>query len=81
VKAWRLPAVVFVAVWLPGSVYNAWQFGRRVRLTGPGQDSWSPFIDAWTTTAFGWMPIGFFAAVTVFVARAWWDERRASRGG
>jgi hypothetical protein len=75
VRPWRLPLAVFVAVWLPGSLWNAWDFARRVRLSGPGQDSWSPFIDAWTTTAFGWMPIGLFAAVFTFVLREWWRSR------
>jgi hypothetical protein len=77
VKRAVLPAIVFVAVWLPGSIHSAWQFGRRVRLSGPDQDSWTPFIDAWTTMAFGWAPIGLFAAVLVFVAREWWRGRRA----
>ncbi len=73
-----LPAIAFLVVWVPGSVYNAWQFSRRVQLSGPGQERWSPFVDAWTTMAFGWAPIGLFAAVLVFVAREWWQSRRPS---
>jgi hypothetical protein len=74
-----LPIATFLAVWIPASLYNAWDFARRVRFTGPGSDSWSPFIDAWSNTAFGWLPIAFFAAVTVFVTREWWSERRQRR--
>ncbi len=79
-KQYALPIVVFFAVWLPGSMWNAWDFARRVRLTGPGSDSWTPFIDAWSNTAFGWLPVGFFAAVTAFVAQQWWRSRRPARG-
>ncbi len=75
-KRFLVPVAVFIAVWVPGSVHSAWQFGRRVRLSGPDQGRWSPFIDAWTTMAFGWAPIAFFAAVLVFVAQAWWRSRR-----
>jgi len=70
-----MPVVVFLVVWVPGSVWNAWDFARRVRFPGPGSDSIWPFVDAWTNTAFGWMPIGFFAAVTAFVIREWARER------
>jgi hypothetical protein len=72
----RLPVGVFLLVWLPGSLWNAWDFARRVRFPGPGSDSLWPFVDAWTTTAFGWAPVGFFAAVTALVIREWLRERR-----
>jgi hypothetical protein len=69
------PAIAFALVWLPGSIYKAWQFGRRVRLTGPGSDSITPFIDHWTQSAQAWLGPAFFAGVTVFVFERWLEDR------
>ncbi|HKS05223.1 MAG TPA: hypothetical protein VJR92_02830 [Gemmatimonadaceae bacterium] len=53
--------------------------GRRNRLSGPGADSWTPFIDAWTQTIQVWIVPAFFAFVTVFVFERWLEDRRTQR--
>jgi len=50
--------------------------GRRLRLSGPDQDSWTPIIDAWTQTAQAWLAPAFFAAVFVFVFERWLEQRK-----
>jgi hypothetical protein len=66
---------MFAVVWVPGSVITAYRFARRVRFTGPGSDSITPFIDAWTQTAQVWAGVAFFAAVFVFVLERWLETR------
>lgn len=73
------PTLAAVAVWLPGSLWSAWRFGRRMRLTGPGSDSITPIIDAWTQTAQAWLAPAFFAFVTVFVFQRWLEDRARDR--
>ena len=75
------PGVVGAAVWLTGSMYFAYRMGRRNRLSGPGQDSFTPFIDAWTQTIQVWIVPAFFAFVTVFVVERWLEDRRARASG
>jgi hypothetical protein len=73
------PAIAGFLVWLPGSVVTAYKTGRRLRLSGPNQDSLTPFIDAWTQTAQVWLAPAFFAFVLVFVSARWMEERRDRR--
>ncbi|HYV97129.1 MAG TPA: hypothetical protein VE967_06725 [Gemmatimonadaceae bacterium] len=70
------PSIAFFAVWLPGSIRTALRMGRRLRLSGPDQDSWTPIIDAWTQTAQAWLAPAFFAAVFVFVFERWLEQRK-----
>jgi hypothetical protein len=51
--------------------------GRRNRLSGPGGDSLTPFIDAWTQTIQVWIVPAFFVFVAVFVFERWLEDRRA----
>lgn len=74
-----LPWVVGLAIWLPGSIATAARMGGRSRLTGPGSDSITPFIDAWTQTAQAWIAPAFFGGVVVFVWQQWRQERRDRR--
>lgn len=71
--------VVFFVVWLPTSIIHAFYFGNRFRLKGPGEDSLTPIIDAWTFTGPSWAAVAFFVAVTVFVAQQWLNDRRRTR--
>lgn len=76
-RRYLIPALAGVAVWLTGSLYSSYRIGIRFRLTGPGHDSVTPIVDAWTQTALGWLAPGFFAFVAVFVFERWLDDRRA----
>lgn len=78
-KRYLWPAVAGAAVWLTGSVVTSYEFSRRVRLTGPGQDSITPFIDSMTQTLQAWLPPAFFTFVAVFVLERWLEDRRAAR--
>jgi hypothetical protein len=77
---WLFPAIVFFAVWLPMSFRSAYRFGSRVRLPGPGHDSVTPILDAWTQTAQGWLGPAAFAALFVFVLERWLEDRRRHHG-
>lgn len=74
------PTLAALAVWIPGSIIRAYEFSRRVRLTGPGSDSITPFIDSLTQTAEAWLAPAVFTFVAVFVFERWLDERRERRG-
>ena len=73
------PAIAFALVWLPGSLRSAWQFSRRVRLSGPDQNSITPFLDHWTQSGQAWLAPAFFAGVTVFVFERWLEDRREQK--
>jgi hypothetical protein len=77
---WLFPGITFVVVWLPMSFRSAYEFGRRVRLTGPAQNSVTPILDAWTQTAQGWIGPAAFAALFVFVVERWLEDLRRRRG-
>jgi hypothetical protein len=76
---WLFPLITFLAVWLPMSFRSAYNFGSRVRLTGPGHDSITPIVDAWTQTAPGWIGPAALVSVFVFVLERWLEDRRRSR--
>lgn len=73
------PIVAGLAVWIPGSLFSAYEFARRVRLTGPGSDSITPFIDSWTQTLEAWLAPAFLMFALVFVLERWLEDRRSSR--
>jgi hypothetical protein len=73
---WLFPLITFLAVWLPMSFRSAYNFGSRVRTTGPGSDSITPILDAWTQTMQGWLGPAAFVALFVFVLERWLEDRR-----
>jgi hypothetical protein len=77
---WLFPAIAFLVVWLPMSFRSAYRFGSRVRMTGPGHDSITPILDAWTQTMQGWLGPAAFAALFVFVLERWLEDRKRHRG-
>ena len=66
-------------MWLTGSIITSYEFSRRVRLTGPGEHSITPFVDSMTQTLQAWLAPAFFTFVTVFVFERWLEDRRAAR--
>ncbi len=73
------PTLIGGAVWLAGSVWRAYEFGRRVRLPGPGSASITPFLDSFTQTLQAWLAPAFLIWAAVFVFERVLDERRDAR--
>ena len=78
-KRYVWPGVAGATVWLAGSVITSYEFSRRVRFTGPGQHSITPFIDSMTQTLQAWLAPALFTFVAVFVLERWLEDRRAAR--
>jgi hypothetical protein len=79
VRRYLWPAIAGAAVWLTGSVITSYEFSRRVRFTGPGHESVTPFLDSMTQTLQAWLAPGFFTFVAVFVFERWLEDRRTAR--
>lgn len=76
--AW-LAAGAFVLTWVPLSLWRGIKFGRTFRLGAEGQDSLGPVVEGIIQIAAVMLAPSLFVALVVFVAWAYWEERRAAR--
>jgi len=74
--AW-LAAGAFVLTWVPLSLWRGIKFGRTFRLGAEGQDSLGPVVEGIIQIAAVMLAPSLFVALVVFVAWAYWEERRA----
>ncbi len=75
----RLAFVVFLATWIPLTVWRGLAFGRTFRIGAGADHSAGPLIEGMIQIGAVMFAPALFAALIAFALAAWQDERRAAR--